>query len=511
MNSHRGAIIAILYFIILLLLASVHLPSFDTFYYWEWSRHLALSYYDGSPMIAYFIKLSTLLFGDTLFALNSVGIVCAALTSWILYRTARLFLSKEASYIAMLLWLFSPLVALFVLQQTTYDAPLVLFWALTLYYVVKLIQFNQRKDLASADTSEPLLLKSGVVPLVPLLNSRCSVTPSETMTKDLYLAGISIGLMLLSKYSGIVLVIALLVFMMTSSHKYLLKTRHFYVMLLIPFILFSPVLIWNQQHEWQSFLYQLGTHQLKNAANPLVNIIRSFFCVFIPSLNVMFLPPVLCWFKQIPAKNKDIVRLCGLICSLFIVFYLFTASQVTVRAGWLTPYLITSALLGGYCFQTFQYRKSTFLLIGIYAVASVGIYLNSSFPLFLPSKKTIYYQLMQNLNATYPQLPKTIVTTGWLEARMLFFLKNKPPVYTVACGAPENQYALWSTDVVRQIKNKTINEVLYIDTTNRIHCVETFFDHCDRLSLPAYTYNAHQLEIYAFTCTNDKKQEALVL
>src|ERR1700733_10721059 len=102
----------IFYFASLLLLAPISLLSFDTYYYWDWSRHLALSYYDGSPMIAYFIKLSTLLVGDNLFALSFVGIAVTALTSRIIYKTARLFLSKEASYITISLWLFSPLVTM---------------------------------------------------------------------------------------------------------------------------------------------------------------------------------------------------------------------------------------------------------------------------------------------------------------------------------------------------------------------------------------------------------------
>ena len=464
MNNHRGEIIVVTYFTLLLLLATVHLPSFDTFYYWEWSRHLALSYYDGSPMIAYFIKLSTLIFNDTLFAFNSVGIVCAALTSWIIYRTARLFLSKEASFIAMFLWLFSPLVTLDILQQTTYDTPLLLFWSLTLYFVIRWMQLKQ--------------------------------------TKDLYWIGISIGLMLLSKYSGIVLVLGLFLFMLTT-HRDLLKTRHFYAMLLIPLMLFSPVIIWNQQHHWQSFSYQLATHQLDDAGNPVWNIVLSFICIFIPSLNFMFIAPVLCWLKKIPSKNKSIVLLCGMLGATFIAFYLLVASLAHVRGSWLTPYLLTSALLGGYCFQTYHYRNSTYLLIGVYALASLGIYVNSAFPLFVMPKKTIDYRLMQNLNATYPQLPKTVIATGWLEARMLYFLKNKPYVYTLACDTPQNQYALWSTDMVRRIENKSIKEVVYIDTQNRVSCIRTYFDHCTRLPLPAYAYKDKTHEIYAFTCTND--------
>ena len=244
------------YFAFLLLVSFYNLLSYDTYYYWEWSRHLDFGYYDGSPLIAYFIKASTLLFGDTLFALSLVGVVSSAITSLIIYKTANLFLSKEASGIALLLWLFSPLVTLDLINQTTYDTPLTIFWALTLYFAAKYIISNQMKYL--------------------------------------YFLGVSIGLMMLSKYSGAVLVLALVVFLLTTKYRYLFKSVHLYLAMLLAFALFSPVIIWNQQHDWQSFLYQLTTHQLKKNINPFVSLIKSFAFVFLPSLNFMLIPSLLC-------------------------------------------------------------------------------------------------------------------------------------------------------------------------------------------------------------------------
>src|SRR5262249_27935614 len=37
----------------------------DEAYYWVWSRHLALSYFDHPPMVAYLIRASTAILGDT--------------------------------------------------------------------------------------------------------------------------------------------------------------------------------------------------------------------------------------------------------------------------------------------------------------------------------------------------------------------------------------------------------------------------------------------------------------
>ena len=157
---NKTNIYLLIYFSIALLLAPIGILELDSFYYWDWSRHLALSYYDGSPMIAYFIKLSTLLFGDTLFAISFVGIAVAALTSGIIYKTGRLFLNKEASYVAMLLWLLSPLVTQDILYQTTYDTPLTIFWALTVYYLIKYIKYNNVKELYFVGGSVGLMMLS---------------------------------------------------------------------------------------------------------------------------------------------------------------------------------------------------------------------------------------------------------------------------------------------------------------------------------------------------------------
>lgn len=471
MKYRFDVFIIAVYFSLLLAFSASHLLSYDTYYYWDWSRHLALSYYDGSPMIAYFIKLSAILFGDTLFALNLVTIVCTALTSWILYRTARLFLSKEASYISVLLWLFSPLVSLTLIKQTTYDSPLILFWSLTIYFAVKFIKFSQ--------------------------------------IRDLYLLGVNIGLMLLSKYSGVVLIIPLLLFMLTPKYRYIFKTPHFYWICMLILAIFSPVIIWNIQHKWLSFTYQLTTHQVKQIENPFLNIIQTFFFTILPSLNFMLIPPLLCWlnqrglitFKQQDTTNKDILRLCGLICSTFLIFYLLVASQATVKLTWLCPYLLTSALLGGYCFQMLFWRRGIFLLIAISVLISLGIFISATFPTINP-KKFIIYHLVKNLDNAFPKLPKIIITSGWLDARMLFFLKNKPAVYTIDCGVQQNQYALWSTDVFTQIKNKTIKEAFYIDTINRIACIKPYFDECTEVFPPTYQYQQEIHKLYAFTCTN---------
>jgi len=453
-----------LYFLLILLLAPINLLSFDTFYYWDWSRHLALSYYDGSPMIAYMIKLSTLLFGDTLFALSIIGVVVTLLTSFIIYKTALLFLRKEASYVAMLLWLLSPIVTLDLLHQTTYDTPLTLFWALTVYYSIKYIKFNK--------------------------------------TIDLYLIAANIGLILLSKYSGVVLLVSLVIFLMTTPYRHLLKSRHLYFALLVSTIIFSPVILWNYQHDWLSFLYQLNTHQLEETGYHPWNSVTSFFTIFLPSLNFLLVTPFLYWANK--SKNKSFSSyFCIIVSITFILIYLFIAGKANIRGYWLQQYFITTSLLAAFCFQEFNYRKSTFLLIFVYALFSVVILLSSTTLISFPGSKNLnYYQAIQRFNVLYPQQNEAVVSTGWFEARMLYFLKGKPFIYTLNCGSAGNQYTLWSADFEKKVLNKTIKNALYMDIIDRSDCIKKYFDQCVPIVSPAILDKKGMPILFAYNCSN---------
>ncbi|WP_242605268.1 glycosyltransferase family 39 protein [Fluoribacter gormanii] len=464
-SSRSVNLLLTLYFTTLLLLAPINILSLDTYYYWDWSRHLALSYYDGSPMIAYFIRFATSLFGNNLFALSFIGITCIAFTSGIIYKSARFFLSREASCMAMLAWLFSPLVTLDILKQTTYDTPLALFWSLTLYYTIKFIKTNR--------------------------------------IRELYLIGISAGLMMLSKYSGIVLIFSLLIFLIFSTYRSIFKSKHFYFAAILAIIIFSPVIFWNYQNHWQSFIYQLTTHKLHPGVNPFYHTVKTFFTSFVPALNIMLLPPFLVRNQNLDEKSASIVTLCRTICITFLCFYLYTASQAEIREFWLTPYLISSAILLGYWLITFHYRKFAILLLTLYAIISLCILIdNTSKFNFIKSKKLIFYHLIQKFNASHPELPDTVFTSGWFTARMLFFLQNKPIIYTLGCGTAQNQYALWNVNINKKIADKTLKEILYIDRYDRQSCLKQYFDQCKKIPTHMHPFRHKEYALNVYKCRN---------
>ena len=61
----------------------------DEAYYWLWSKHLAASYTDKGPGIAWLIATGTKVFGDTPFGIRWLGVLMSAGTGWQIFRLAQ--------------------------------------------------------------------------------------------------------------------------------------------------------------------------------------------------------------------------------------------------------------------------------------------------------------------------------------------------------------------------------------------------------------------------------------
>jgi len=111
----------------------------DGYYYWQWSHHLALSYYDGPPLIAYTLKLITTLFGHSEFSLYSLNILTIIITSFVVYKIAKTFFGEKVAQVSVMVWLLTPGVIRYAFFETTYDPLLTVFWALAIFSFLQLI------------------------------------------------------------------------------------------------------------------------------------------------------------------------------------------------------------------------------------------------------------------------------------------------------------------------------------------------------------------------------------
>ena len=71
-----------------------------------------------------------------------------------------------------------------------------------------------------------------------------------------YSLGLTFGLAMLSKYTAILMLGCIALYLVLTPHRRWLKTVHPYLGLVVSLICFFPVLYWNSQHDWASFRFQ---------------------------------------------------------------------------------------------------------------------------------------------------------------------------------------------------------------------------------------------------------------
>ncbi len=281
-------------------------------YYWKYAKNLALSYFDHPPIAAYTIAFFTWLGSDSSFFIRLGSVFYSLGLMILLYLiTRRMFQSYKIA-----LWTVVVIncTVLFSIGSTviTPDVPLLFFWTLIVYAMVRLIESNHWKWW--------------------------------------YLAGAGLGFGMLSKYSAILIVPGILMFIvLTANQRRWLATIHPYFAVILAVLIFSPVIIWNYQHEWASFMFQSS-----DRFSQMKRLRLDFFFQLIGSQLGMLTPYVFFlllagWIGigKLSFKEND-YRYRLLFWIAFPVYFVFTLSSFRslVKMNWLAPAYITSVIAG---------------------------------------------------------------------------------------------------------------------------------------------------------------------
>ena len=100
----------------------------DEAHYWDWSRQPDWAYYSKGPLVAWFIRVSCRVFGDTPFGVRFPAAVCSALLVVAVYRLAVDHFGPRVGLHTLLAGLTLPLVSTGAIVMTI-DAPLLACWA----------------------------------------------------------------------------------------------------------------------------------------------------------------------------------------------------------------------------------------------------------------------------------------------------------------------------------------------------------------------------------------------
>lgn len=200
----------------------------DEAYYWTWSKENVLSFLDHPPMIAWFIRFGTAIFGDTNLGVRFAGILAMLVTQLLLADIVRRVTHDVRAIVIAVLMPEAALYYGLLMAKVSPDVALIPFAVAMVWALVRLHESNDARWWLAA--------------------------------------GLFAGLAMLSKFTAVMLAPAVLAFMLVPAwRRRWLFSPYPWAAALIALVVFLPVLIWNYQHDWASFKFQLvratATHE----------------------------------------------------------------------------------------------------------------------------------------------------------------------------------------------------------------------------------------------------------
>ncbi len=185
----------------------------DEAHYWDWSRHLDWSYYSKGPLVAYLIRAGCAAFGTGVLGVRLPAVLCGSLLLVSLYvLTAQVFGRERLACAVVALALTLPVIAAGSTLMTI-DPPYTCCWGWALV-------FGYQAAVRRSARAWPL-------------------------------AGLAVGLGILAKYTMVLWLPSLGLFLLTSrAHRGLLLRRGFWMACAVAVACCLPILVWNAQHEW---------------------------------------------------------------------------------------------------------------------------------------------------------------------------------------------------------------------------------------------------------------------
>ena len=283
-------------------------------YYFFYSQHLALSYFDHPPGIAYMLRLFTSIFGEHVFVIKFADLFVTAISTIAFYKLTRLFVNNEKQGNALVLLLSTFMVTILSLVSTP-DVPLMLCWTLSLIALYKAIFLDKKSYWL--------------------------------------LAGLLMGLAFDSKYTGVFLPLGLTLFLLISvTYRKHLFSVWYWLSALIFIITISPVIIWNVQNKFASFRFQT-TGRVGEIGGLHINFENFFGVVGHQSailIPILFFGLAFFVFKSVKKNGFRIAVIppttVFLLCFFLPLVTLFIAISFFywVKLNWMMPAYITGII-----------------------------------------------------------------------------------------------------------------------------------------------------------------------
>jgi hypothetical protein len=297
----RNTAVTVLALVALRLVAAASTPlTFDEAYYWTWSKHLAGGYYDHPPGVALVIRLGTMIAGDTELGVRLVSILLALPMSFAVYRTAAILFGGQRVAATATILINVTLMAAVGTMIVTPDAPLLVASSFVLFFLAKVL---------------------------------------ETGRGAWWLAvGAAVGAALLSKYTALFFGPAILIWLASvpKLRRWLISPWP-YLGGVVAFAVFSPVVLWNADHHWVSFIKQIGRARIEDFRLTFIGeVIPTQIAFATPLVFILGTMGLYALFRR--KTGASAARM--LINSTFwtiVAYFIWHSLHARVEANWFAP------------------------------------------------------------------------------------------------------------------------------------------------------------------------------
>lgn len=407
-------------------------------YYYLYSEHLSLSYFDHPPMVAWMLKMFSFLFGKTVVGVKLTDFILTGCTVFVFYKLARQFFEGFLVDRSLYLILSTMMISILSLV-TTPDVPLLLFWSLSVLFIYKAVNHNE--------------------------------------IKDWLLAGLMTGLAFDSKYTAIMLWVGLAGFLITYPPKrYLLRNYKPYLALFLFLLTISPVIIWNMQHEWMSIRFQSSerVHDMN-----MMNIQLKYFFGNIGTqifvlLPVLYVFIVFALFKQIQQYFVTRFQPDGKQWFLWwftaplVLGFMALSLVYWIKLNWAMPAYITGILLALiYIPRKWVRIQIIFSLVFHFAFLIQVFYY--PFPIRSDDTWWGWEKLSEKVETLHQEYPDAFIFSddGYKTSAQLTFHLNQKIYSGNVLGKPGLQFSIIDPDL-SYLKGK---DALFIDSEKRFESI----------------------------------------
>jgi len=408
----------------------------DEAYFWDWSRHPALSYYDQGPMVAWIIRLFTLLLSLSPFSVRIGAPIFMALTGLVIYFLAKdIMKSAGLALIVLLLSHLTPLGAAGGIIMTYY-APQVFFMALVALFLWQIVKNGDGRWW--------------------------------------YPLGVCLGLGLLSHHMFFLFTAEIGLFILLSKkNRRWLKRKEPYLALLLMLLAASPMIIWNLSHNMVMFRHALGMmskpQHITRPLNELIQYIGGQVGVQTPLFFLAVIWGVcISGYRGLKLQSDKYLLLFCLSAPL-LLFVALLALGGRSEANWPAAGYITGAIAAVYVlaekYRAGQRPTRVIIMASLALTLALGILTTSIayYPAFaykigirMPPKNDPANRLYgwktlgEEVSGVLKNMPAgTFVAAGGYgqAGELAFYVAGQPEVFELPTGRRFSQYDFWNKNM----------------------------------------------------------------